>query len=239
MKAKAFYMGFILTYCVMNPIDYKEAQKNASLRQVFLDEFFKRHRGKGVSKLIYDRNGNAFRNYLDRLKEKGHIAESNYESIVESSKEHEGKGIDLLAFCPRGSIGRRIDSPIFVTPACFKLSEEDFRSVVVDHEYIHANHAKEGIELREGLEVSYLNQEFFSQEVLLLLDEAIAYANMIRKAIEKRDLTRQMKENVEALRQIHKKLQDIEKFASATEEAAVKEQIKADLNLPVFREERT
>lgn len=206
----------------MKNIDYSEAQKDESVRQKFLNKFLKNNPGKGVSRLVYDKEGQAFEKFLEGLKDKGQIFEKNYKNILKSSKEHEGIDMDLLAFCPRSNIGRGIESRIFVLPACFSLNYENFISVLVDHEYIHAKHVKEGIILKEGLEISYLNQQQFNPQVLLMIDEVIAYNNTIEKAKEKNNNSKCIKGAQDNLEEFKKNLRKIKKFSSIVEEAVVK-----------------
>lgn len=202
--------------------EYIGAQKDESMRQEFLNQFLKDNPEKGVSRLAYDKEGKAFERFLNVLKEKGKISKKGIKNMLKSHKEHEGTDIDLLAFCPRSHIGRGIESKIFVLPACFSLNYENFISVLVDHEYIHARHIKEGIRLKEGLEISYLNQQQFNPKVLLLIDEAITYNNTIKKAKEKNNNSEFTKSFYDNLEEINKNLRKIKKFTSTVEEAVIK-----------------
>ncbi len=226
-ELKVFIDYFAFLY--MKEITYNEAQEKESLRQDYLNQFFKKYPEKSVLRIVYNKNEGNFKKHLNALKIKGKITEKDYNKLIKSFKKHEGTDMNLFAFCPRGEVGKGISPKIFVNPVCFKLDFMDFVSILVDHEYIHAKHVKEGIKLKEGLEISYLNQNFFTPEVLLLLDESVAYINTIEKAIERDNLSPQIKELIKAFRKIQEELQSINKFNSVIEEASVKFQIKNNL----------
>jgi len=214
----------------MDKKSYNQTQKNESLKQIYLNQFLKKYPSKNVSKIIYNKKEN-FKEYLKLLKNKEKITEKNYKDIIKSFEKNKETNIELFAFCPRGFIGRGISSKIFVNSICFQLDFEDFLSIIKDHEYIHARHIKEGIKLKNKLEISYLNQNNFNQKILLLLDESIAYSNTIQKTIKKNNFSPQMKETIKIFKEIQKKLKKISKFNSVIEESAIKFQIKENLNV--------
>lgn len=68
--------------------------------------------------------------------------------------------------------------------------------VLVDHEYVHEEDAKDGIKLKEGLECNCLNASYFNPRISLFLDELIAYSDTVLKSIKKRNFSELIKECV-------------------------------------------
>lgn len=204
-------------------IKYHEAQKNKGVRQIFLNNLLKLHPNNSVSRLVYD-DGTKFKELLNSKFKKGQLSSENYEELTSPAKKNNGTDI-RLAFCARGNIGTGVKSPIFVMPACFRLSFENFCSAIVDHEYIHASHIKEGIKIGKGEEYNYLVATSFNQDTVLDLDESIAYYNTLLKAIEKNNLSDFIDGTSEILEEFTVKLKGIKKFTSVAEESAVKKQI--------------
>ncbi|MEK6933755.1 MAG: hypothetical protein AABW75_02660 [Nanoarchaeota archaeon] len=111
-------------------------------------------------------------------------------------------------------------------PFCFSLFFEDFCSILLDHEYIHAEHAKLGIKFREGLEYNYILTSSFDSEILLDLDESIAYCNMYLSAISKGNSSKFIKNCLDILKNITGRLEKKKSFTSVAEECVVKYQIE-------------
>ena len=199
---------------------YKQAQEDEFFRQEFLNQFLKKYPGEGVSHLIYHTQ-ESFEKFLNSLRKKG-VSEENIKHLLDSSKMHKGTDISLFAFLPRSNLGTGKKSQIFVTTDCFNLNYKDFISVLVDHEYIHANHVKQGIILKRGLEISYLNFQYFNPSIVLLIDECIAYQNTLIKAIKNRNLSSQIKSAIRTFKEYNDKLKKFHEFKSSAEEAAVK-----------------
>ena len=209
----------------MVKISYEKAVDDVGLRQDFLNQFFKENRNKAVSGLIYDEKLEKVKEYFDKRLERGEINEENHKELLESLKDDGSGGFATIAFCPRGPIGTGISSPIFVMSDCFSLPYEDFFSVIVDHEYVHAENVKLGLKFKPGLEYDSLPGLSFDPDVVLDLDESIAYCRTLNSAIKRKNRSDQIEVSIEVLEQITGRLGKIKKFSSVAEEACVEFQI--------------
>jgi hypothetical protein len=130
-------------------------------------------------------------------------------------------------------IGRGMIYPIFVRPKCFELEFWDFVSVILNHEYIHARHKKEGIVLGDGTLLTYLNLvNFFNDHTVYLLSESIAYGNELAVALKEGKLSKFiLNSTFKNFQEVHEMLIQMNRFQSYKEEQAVRLQIDDNLNL--------
>lgn len=210
---------------------FQEAKKDEVKREHFLKLFLTNYPNKAVSRLTYNES-QAFKKFLKSQVNKGKLTEENYNSLLVSLDNRDDA--DKVAFCARANMGIGMKSQIFIMPAAFKLSFDNFVSAIVDHEYIHAEHVKNGIMFKPGLEYSYLVTSSFDPEIILNLDESIAYCVTISKALGRNNNSSFINGCVEILEDLTKELEKKRKFTSVAEESAVKIQIsknKQVLNL--------
>jgi hypothetical protein len=200
--------------------EYRKAVKDESLRQKFLDKFFIKNKIKTIPGIVYDDDYTKSFGFFDKQVEKGRMRKRDIKSLKESLKSKDE--LHALAFFARGAMGRGSNNPVFVRPEMFLFSYEDFVSIVADHEYIHVKNAQQGIKLKEGFEISYLNSDHFNDDIILKIDESIAYCNQLSKAIEKKNFSSMIKDSLEILEDINLKFKRKRKFESIGEETAVK-----------------
>jgi hypothetical protein len=203
---------------------YVDAQNGRSKRGDFLDQFFKDNPSKSVSKLVYDEDQKEVRKYLGEKVKSGEISEENLLELLDSINNQEDE-LDMLAFCLRGPMGLNRRSIIFIMSHCFRLGFEDFISTIVDHEYIHAKHVEKGIIFRKGLEYNNLVASSFDPDVLLDLDESIAYCNTIEIAFSKKHNSKFIGDCKDTLKKITNKLKELNDFISTSEKSTVEFQI--------------
>jgi len=111
-------------------------------------------------------------------------------------------------------------------PNCFNLNEQNFESVIKDHEYIHADHLRNGLHFKHGGIFNYMMNDMYDHETVLILDESIVYQHTLTQATKKKNKSNFIQDCKENLKMYTDKLKKIKKFKSSAEETATKEQIE-------------
>ncbi|OGZ70763.1 MAG: hypothetical protein A2904_02560 [Candidatus Staskawiczbacteria bacterium RIFCSPLOWO2_01_FULL_33_9] len=164
-------------------VDFQEARKDESLKQIYLDEVLKRC-PKSVEAVIYDPDFKGRFSRFDDLVNQGVMDFDN----AEKAKEVVGNGSNYfgIIFVPT-IFGKGLKQTIYVSDKAFqKLGVEDYFLIsLIDHEGFHAIDFMDGIRLPSGTYLSHENLGELQEGTFISGREIRAHKNELNSIRQK------------------------------------------------------
>lgn len=163
----------------MMKITYDLAKSNPAFRQIYLDSLFTMY-PESMKKVIYDPDKIFLFRHIDNLAISGYMSNSDSETAKsEYLNECEGYATYFSAHSAVEKYGCEEPQIVYSFPPAFNNthSENEFLSILIDHESIHTNNAMYGITLSDGTSINKDSATKYAGICLLALDEFLAYRN--------------------------------------------------------------
>ncbi len=136
-------------------IEFKQAIRDESLRQAYLDQFLEMYPCKSIVRLVYNKDRQSALEHVKRLSSEGIIDDM---TAKEQRAYARAEDSHVHSFMLSSFIGKDLPTTLFVNKKLFEeLSPLAAASILAHHEYQHTQDYQNGIELPGITRITYRN----------------------------------------------------------------------------------
>lgn len=236
-------LGWLELFSSDSPIPYAIAQSDESKRQEYLNETARRYGIPELDRTIYDPDKSRLEKYLmDTCKTVVYEIDVDCEYEVSQVANDSGyRNAPVQVPGDLSILGTETRAPVFVHSSAFDLMENDFLSLLVDHEFVHVRDFYHGIQIGPYL-ITYEHVTAQNKPVVEDMLEIRAYSNQLfEHMMGNRQMTTGFKKETEMhvydyFNRLYQRLYNPSDAGSENfEKLVIKEQLRQTGNLEILR----